>query len=117
MEIESKLVNGIVLVIEPKIDCVDASNVKQFREKLYDLIEMKKDIVCDLQHVQFVDSSGLGVLISCQKRQRSIGGSFRLCGLTQTVQTLFDLMRMERVFEIFSRRQDALSQFSIKTSI
>ena len=112
MDIKVELISNKILLLEPKTDSLDASNVFEFRKQVYGLIEPRKSVVCDLKHIQFVDSSGLGALIFCQKTMRARGGNFRLCGLTPAVKTLFDLMRMERVFETYSHRNEALVQLS-----
>ena len=69
-------------------------------------------VVLDMAGVSFVDSSGLGALISCLRQANSRKGDFRLCELSRTVGALFELMRMHRVFNVHDIRADAVASFS-----
>ena len=54
----------------------------------------------DLSQVAFVDSSGIGALLSLQKRLAPAGGSVRLHNVQQPVQSVIELLRLHRIFEI-----------------
>lgn len=58
------------------------------------------DIDFDASQLQFLDSSGLGVLISMQKRANQRGGKFRLIAPTAPALQILELTRLHRVFEI-----------------
>jgi|688.fasta_scaffold64656_2 anti-sigma B factor antagonist len=60
------------------------------------------DIDCDCSNLDFVDSSGLGVLISMQKLANERGGKLRLVSPKPSVVQLLELTRLHRVFEIVS---------------
>lgn len=64
--------------------------------------------VLDMSQLQFVDSSGLGAILSCLRELNKRDGDLSLCGLTKPVRTLFELVRMHRVFEIFNTREEAI---------
>jgi anti-sigma B factor antagonist len=113
MEIRSKIEGNNVLVIELREDNLDASNVKEFREVVQSLIQNRSRIVFDMSFIKFVDSSGLGALISCQRLLNGRQGEFRLCAMGVTVRALFELMRMHRVFHIHVSRADALNAFDV----
>jgi anti-sigma B factor antagonist len=59
-----------------------------------------KNFLIDLSHVDYIDSSGLGVLVALQKRALEHQGALRLHGLTGVVQELFELTRLNKIFEI-----------------
>ncbi len=115
MEIRSKIEGSNVLVIELREDNLDASNVRVFREVVQSLIQSRNRVVFDMSYIKFVDSSGLGALISCQRLLNSRQGEFRLCSMSVTVRALFELMRMHRVFHIHVSREDALNAFEVGT--
>jgi len=68
-------------------------------------------VAMDFQRLQFVDSSGLGVLLSCLRDLHGRGGDLRLFGMTRPVRSLFELVRMHRVFEIYNTREEAVRSF------
>lgn len=112
MEISGRVEGSDVLVIELREDNLDASNVREFREAVQSLMLERSRVVLDMAGVKFVDSSGLGALISCLRQANSRNGDFRLCELSRTVRALFELMRMHRVFNIHEARGEAVASFS-----
>jgi len=74
--------------------------------------EGKINLVIDLQGVKFVDSSGLGAMVSGFKNASSRNGSLKLSGLQLQVKSMFELTRLHRVFEIFPDVDEALASFS-----
>lgn len=112
MELNGRIEGADVLVIELREDNLDASNVREFRDAVTALMQDRSRVVLDLSGVNFVDSSGLGALISSLRQANSRKGDFRLCELTRTVRALFELMRMHRVFTIHDSRADAVASFN-----
>jgi anti-anti-sigma factor len=81
-----------------------AENCQAFRERVYSALPMDcRNIVVDLSKTDFVDSCGLGALISLRKMASSRQGTVRLVNPTPRVQLLFDVTRMNRLFEIVSQ--------------
>jgi len=111
MQIEGKKI-GDLLVVTPLEKRLDASSAVDFKGKIVDWINAGNNrIVLDLSQVDFVDSSGLGVIVSCLK---TLGGSgdLMICGIKETVMSLFQLTRMNRVFQIFPSQAEALKASS-----
>lgn len=105
---ESRHGKIILAVSEERLD---ASNSADLREKLLALLEEGgQHLVVDLSHVGFIDSSGLGALLSGFKTSNLRSGSLVLAGLQPRVQSMFELTRLHRVFEIFPSVADALGQ-------
>lgn len=111
MELTGRIQGHDVLVIELREDNLDASNVREFRDAVQSLMQERTRVVLDMAGVKFVDSSGLGALISCLRQANSRKGDFRLCEMSRTVRALFELMRMHRVFTIHESREDAVASF------
>jgi len=61
-------------------------------------------LLMDLKDVTFVDSSGLGTLVSVLKKVRSQDCEMYVCAINPQVKMLFELTSMDRVFEIFEDR-------------
>lgn len=112
MELNGRIEGTDVLVIDLREDNLDASNVREFREAVQSLIQDRTRVVLDLEGVKFVDSSGLGALISCLRQLNGRDGDLRLCAMSATVRALFELMRMHRVFNIQDTRAEAVASFT-----
>jgi anti-sigma B factor antagonist len=65
-------------------------------------------VVLDMSALNFVDSSGLGALLSCLRAMNGKNGQLRLYGMTKPVRALFELVRMHRIFTIYNSREEAL---------
>jgi len=101
-----------ILIVQPNIERLDASVAVGFKEKMADLIKRGHSmIILNLSVVEFIDSSGLGSIVSSLK---TIGrnGDLVLCGINRNIMSMFKLTRMDRVFRIFSSEGEAISLLS-----
>jgi anti-sigma B factor antagonist len=89
---------------------LDAHNSKELKDYLLQLLDNgAKKLILDLSEVRFVDSSGLGALLSGHKNAGLREGRFALVGVQSRVQSMFELTRLTRVFDIYPRVEDALA--------
>ena len=112
MQLPHQIQGDDILVIQVQEYNLDASNVRAFREAVQALIKDKTRVVLDMSHLKFVDSSGLGALISCLRDTNGRKGDFRLSNMSRSVLALFELMRMHRVFSIHETAEGAVASFS-----
>lgn len=105
---EPEMEKGIAVVAFTQ-DSLDASNTKVFREAIQPLLEKERTVLLDLYALQFVDSSGLGALLSCLRTVSDQGGTLALCNMSKPVRTLFELVRMFRIFDIYASRFEAVT--------
>jgi len=103
-------VNG-TLVIELLIKSLDARTNKDFRWEIEKKLESQRQVVFDLTSLTFIDSSGLGTLLSCLRQVTASGGDLKLCALTPQVRAVFQLVRMHRLFDIYNTRDEAVQAF------
>jgi anti-sigma B factor antagonist len=68
-----------------------------------------KTFVVDLSKVTYIDSSGLAVLIEGMQKVAAYGGKFSLAGLQDGVKPIFEIARLDQVFEIFPDVDAALA--------
>ena len=100
---------GEALVVTPLEERLDARVATDFKERMAELIASgNTKIVMDLSKVEFIDSSGLGAIVSSLKRMGG-RGDLVVCGLQETTMTMFKLTRMDRVFQVFSNEQQAVT--------
>lgn len=93
---------------------LDATNSKEFRNQIGALLADHVNVVFDLSNVQFVDSSGCGVLLSCLRELNQRRGELKLCEICKPVRALFELVRMHKVFDIRGTRDEAIAAFREK---
>lgn len=86
-------------IIIPKDFCVE--EVADFRIKINNYIdEGKVNFIFDFSNCSFIDSTGLGAIVSIYKKCVEKNGSLKLKSLGSEVKKLFQLTRLDRVFEI-----------------
>jgi anti-sigma B factor antagonist len=103
---------GEVVVLRVEERRLDAANAPSFKQELNREIDQgATQIVLDLRGVEFVDSSGLGALVSCLKRLGPLGG-VAIAGAGDAVQRLFTLTRMDRVFSLHPTVEEAVRRLS-----
>jgi anti-sigma B factor antagonist len=74
------------------------------------IIEKKPErLVVDLSGVTYIDSSGFAALIQAMQKVEAYGGKFRLAGLQETVRWIFEMSRLDQVFQIFPDVDAAMS--------
>lgn len=99
---------GNALVVTVKDRRIDAAVAVRFKDKMLELTTHPSErVVLDMQNVEFLDSSGLGAVVGSMKqlgRERKLD----LAGLTPTVEKVFRITRMDRVFSIFPDVDSAL---------
>ncbi len=111
MNLKTEL-NGAVTVIVVREERIDAHNSDQLKAEMNRLFEGgTKDLVVDLKEVRFIDSSGLGVLVSGFKNASTRQGSIKLCSLQNQVKSMFELTRLHRVFDIYQTVDEALDSY------
>ncbi len=104
--------NGNVVLLQVKEERLDAHNADFLKKELGRLFEAgKTGVVVDLKEVRFVDSSGLGALVSGFKNASARQASLKLTGLQSQVKSMFELTRLHRVFDIYSTIDEAMAAF------
>jgi anti-sigma B factor antagonist len=99
--------HGVTIIeIEGRFDAVSAP---QMKVELHQLIESgKTKLVIDLESMDFIDSAGLGVLVSCLRRTAAEGGDLRLAGVPPFCRSIFELTRLTRVFDVTESLEGAV---------
>jgi anti-sigma B factor antagonist len=90
---------------------LDAAAAPEIKQKLLDEVEGGRiNILLNLQALSFIDSSGLGVLVSCLRRVTALGGDLRVACVPELTRSIFELTRLSRVFELDDDEEAALSK-------
>ncbi|MBP7459663.1 MAG: STAS domain-containing protein [Candidatus Delongbacteria bacterium] len=104
--------NGNVVIVEVHED-INFENTRELKTYVRQMIDKEQSVnfIINLKPVSFIDSSGLGTLVSLLALLRKVNGQMKLVGINQTMDELFKLTRLDAFFEIYSNTQDALDSF------
>jgi anti-sigma B factor antagonist len=87
-------------------------NRQELKQKVLEELENgSRKFLIDFTSTGYIDSSGLGVLVSLSKKIREQGGELRLANLNEDLRTLFELTKLDTLFHISGNREEALSSF------
>jgi anti-sigma B factor antagonist len=107
MRLESEL-RGEIIVIRAMGDRIDAAAAIEFKERMREIIENPSErVVLDMTNIGFLDSSGLGAVVSVMKSLAPVR-RLELSGLSPNVEKVFRLTRMDSVFVIHKGLPDGL---------
>jgi len=108
MKVETK--NGLtVCYVEGEIDINTSPGFKKSFDKL--ISSKAPKVVMSLSKVTYVDSSGLATLVEILKNMRSYGGRLKLSDMSSKIKSLFEITKLDRLFDIVSDEEDAISTF------
>jgi anti-sigma B factor antagonist len=68
-------------------------------------------LLMNLENIEYLSSAGLGNLVGLLKKSRRSNGQFKLCCLQEPIQELFDVMRLNKIFELFETEAEAVKSF------
>jgi anti-sigma B factor antagonist len=110
MSFTTKKQDGVVIM---EIDGqLIVGNRQELKQKMLDELEKGgKKFLIDFAKTGYIDSSGLGVLVSLSKKIREQGGDLRLANLNEDLKTLFELTKLDTLFQIAETRDRALASF------
>jgi len=89
----------------------DFYKTKLMNPSVLSVLQRSNKLVFDMSHVKFFDSSGCGILLSYLKTLTNSGGDLKLCRVRKSVLTLFELLRIHRIVEIFNTPEEAVRSF------
>lgn len=102
--------NVIILDINGEIDLYNAPEIK---ENIKNQMEQgKNQIIINLDKVSYIDSSGIGVLISSLSNLKKAGGGLKIIHVYASVRKVFELTKLTSFFDIYDSEQEALSAFA-----
>lgn len=102
---------GDVVVVDVDGQLI-VGNRQELKQMILDEVEKgNRKFLVDFTHTGYIDSSGLGVLVSLSKKIREEGGELRLSTLNEDLRTLFELTKLDTLFRIAGSREEGLQDF------
>ncbi|UCF18961.1 MAG: STAS domain-containing protein [Gemmatimonadota bacterium] len=103
--------HGEVTVVEVTGQLI-VGNRQELKDDVLKLLDGGgRKFLIDFRDTAYIDSSGLGVLVSLSKKIREKGGEMRLSNLNEDLRTLFELTKLDTLFHIAASRDEALKGF------
>ena len=102
---------GDIHVVTPAGDRLDANTVQQFRDTVTTTLDPASNVIFDLHNLRFIDSTGLGAIVSFLKQSKTAGGDLKLCGMSPAVRKLFELVRVHKIIDIFPTKAETIRAF------
>jgi anti-sigma B factor antagonist len=112
MKFDLREKNGVVIItIEGKM--VGGPDATLLSEKLHEYIENQKNrFLVDMAKVDWMNSSGLGILIGGLSTVRSRGGNLKLLHVGKKPRELFAITKLDRIFEMHEEEETAIASFA-----
>ena len=102
---------GEIVVVDVEGQLI-VGNRQELKQKVLDELEAgERKFLIDFTNTGYIDSSGLGVLVSLSKKIREQGGELRLANLNEDLRTLFEHTKLDTLFNIADSREAALTGF------
>ncbi|HWO00291.1 MAG TPA: STAS domain-containing protein [Blastocatellia bacterium] len=111
MDIKERVVDGVsVLDLSGKIVLGEGDG--QIRDRIKDLLaDGQKKILLNLGEVNYIDSAGLGALISSYTTTKRQGGQLKLVNLTKRIEDLLAITKLITVFDTYENEAESLASF------
>ncbi|MCX5695668.1 MAG: anti-sigma factor antagonist [Candidatus Omnitrophica bacterium] len=109
MEIKIRQINGvIVLDLSERIDVDSANLVEVVGQCVHDGY---KDILCNLEEVDFIDYMGTSVIVIAYKEIVNNQGRMKFCNVPVAIKNIFCIAGLDRVIEMYANEEQALNSF------
>lgn len=110
MEISQREKDAItILDIQGEIDLYNAPEIKDIIQKLIEA--QKYNVIMNLEKVSYIDSSGIGAMISSLSNLKKYQGGLKIINVYASVKKVFELTKLTSFFEIYESEGEALAKF------
>lgn len=108
---------SVVRVLQPT-GILDGNSANDLGSEIVDLIEAEATIVLlDFSEITFINSSGIGALVSALKATKRLGGDLHICSLSFQVRDIFRITKLDKLFKISSTREDFNKLVDVKALV
>lgn len=110
-------ISGVTVANLGGSSILDGQTIESLSRKLFDLVDNQahRKILLDFSQVKFLSSMMLGVLIRLQKRAAGINGRIAIYGLRPDLMKIFQITRLDKLFDFYDDEEKALNSFGVFT--
>ena len=106
----SEVYNAAVISFKGKLR--GGPDAQKFQDQIQSYLESgKKNIIVNMEDVKFVDSSGIGNIVRAFSTVKDAGGQLKLAGLTDKIQGVLSITKLNSIFEQFPNVEEAAKSF------
>ena len=115
MEIQMREQDNVAIMsLSGRLDLASGATLKEHLKRLTE--KETNQVHLNLSDVEFINSSGLGALVSIMKEVRLLKGRLTLSNLASYVQEIFEITQLSHIFEIYATEQEALATYRAVTA-
>lgn len=110
MEILERNQNGVAVIeIKGRLDSKTTSDLEQ---KVLGILDSEtQSLLVDMADLDYINSSGLRVLVMAYQRLKKSGGKLAICGTKDYIMEVFEIAGYHRLFNLFANQEEALASF------
>ena len=102
-----------VMVLELSGKIMGGPSHDEFKAEIKGVIdEGYKDVILDLHGVPWINSTGLGILISGYHSLKAAEGTMKVCAVKERVLSIFYISQLEKIFDVYETREEALKSIA-----
>ena len=90
---------GEMVVLRPEFERLDSVHGREFVAQLRPYVDQGAHVLLDFSDVTFINSEALGYITMCLRRLRHRNGSLSVCGLKESVYSVFRMTRMDQILD------------------
>ncbi|MBI9018408.1 MAG: STAS domain-containing protein [Phycisphaerae bacterium] len=106
--VKSQTITGNTTILELTGE-IEMNCVMQLREAVMEAMQESKIVVLNMTEVKFMDSSGLATMVETLQQSKRQDKQLKIAGLNQRVKSIFEISRLETVFDIYDTEKEALA--------
>jgi anti-sigma B factor antagonist len=102
-----------VMVLELSGKIMGGPDFEKFKDEVAKILENGyKKVVLDLSGVPWINSTGLGILITGYHSVKAADGQLKICSVKERVLSIFYISQLENIFDVFETREEAVASFA-----
>lgn len=109
--ITTTIKKNIAIASLSKNNKLNALNAEEIKTSLTLLLRDHNQLILDLKNVNFIDSTGFGLLITIFKRARENEKTFKICRVSEPAMELIKITKLDKVFDIYNDFEECLKAF------
>jgi anti-sigma B factor antagonist len=103
---------GNVDIVHFLNDRINALNVGTVKKAVLPLLEQQNNrIIIDLEGINYIDSTGFAMFLQLLRTAKINYCALKLCGMSQSIQTLFSTLQLQTTFDLYSDKETCLKSF------
>jgi len=105
-------IKGKVAIIHPRGKILGGPDAAVLHDKIHDLLDdNKKEFVLNMEKLEWINATGMGILISALTTVRNKGGELVLCNIPTCLDNLLTLTHLNTAFSTYKSKKEAIQSF------